>query len=91
MTEQELDDDSDLRDNALNIDDNESSEQLKSRKTISNTTRTIDEFSKMVTGSYLEEHTHPITNEKYTVLVKVLEPQPNPYDRPIINQPTSKE
>lgn len=91
MTDQELDDDNDLADSALNIDDTESSEQLKSRKTISNTTRTIEEFNKMVTGNYLEEFTNPITNEKYTVLVKVLAPQPNPYDQPLITKPISKE
>ena len=44
MSEHELEDDNELGESTLNIDDTESSEQLKSRKTITNTSRSIDEL-----------------------------------------------
>ena len=81
MSDLELEDENELTDNTLNIDDSESSEQLKSRKTITNTTRSMEEFNHSITGTYDEEFTNPITGEKYTVTVKVLVPQPNPSDR----------
>lgn len=90
MSEHELEDDNELGESTLNIDDTESSEQLKSRKTITNTSRSIDELDKLITGTYQEEQTNPITGEKYTVTVKVLAPQPNPTDRSNIDS-ESKE
>jgi len=81
FTEIEQDDSYDDQSSTLNIDDSESSEQLKARKTITNPSRTMDEFKKLITDVYYEELTNS-SGEKYKVPVYVMQPQPNPRENP---------
>lgn len=74
-------DDNMLDQTALNTDDDGSAENLKARKTISNPTRTIEEFNEHVQTVRYETMIHPVTGESYQVPVYVLEPQPNPKDK----------